>query len=75
MNERALTLSIAEDIVARLDRLARETGRSADQLTDESWKAGKIRHALARADAGEFATDQEMAEAFDPYRHAAEEAE
>jgi predicted transcriptional regulator len=35
----------------------------------------KIRHALAQADAGEFATDQEMAEAFDRYRYAAQEAE
>jgi RHH-type rel operon transcriptional repressor/antitoxin RelB len=84
MNERSLTLSIAEGIVAGLDRLARETGRAADQLAEEAlqryldyegWKVEKIRQALAQAEAGEFATDQEMAEAFDRYRYAAQEAE
>jgi RHH-type transcriptional regulator, rel operon repressor / antitoxin RelB len=84
MSERSLTLSVAEEIVAGLDRLAHETGRSADQLAEEalqryldyeSWKSEKIRNAIAQADAGEFATEEEMAEAFDRYRHAAQEAE
>jgi RHH-type rel operon transcriptional repressor/antitoxin RelB len=84
MGERSLTLTVAEEIVAGLDRLARETGRAADQLAEEalqryldyeSWKFEKIRKAIARADAGEFATEEEMAAAFDRYRYAAQEAE
>jgi RHH-type transcriptional regulator, rel operon repressor / antitoxin RelB len=84
MGERSLTLSVAEEIVAGLDRLARETGRPADQLAEEAlqryldyegWKIEKIRQAIVRADAGEFATDEEMAEAFDRYRYVAQEAE
>jgi len=84
MSERSLTLSVAEETAASLDRLARATGRSADQLAQEalqryldyeSWKADKIRHGIACGDAGEFATDEELAEAFDRYRHAAQDAE
>ena len=66
---------------ARLEALARETGRSSEQLAEEalqryveyeSWKADKIRDAVRRADAGEFASDEEMQAAFDRYRHAAD---
>ena len=35
-----------------------------------SWKADKIRHAMRRADAGDFATDEEMEAALDRYRAA-----
>ena len=38
----------------------------------ESWKADKIKDAVRRADAGDFATDEEMQAVFDRYRHAAD---
>lgn len=84
MSERSLTLDLTEQTAASLDRLSRATGRSAEQLVEEalqryldyeSWKADKIRHGIAAADAGEFATDEEIDEAFDRYRHAAQDAE
>jgi RHH-type transcriptional regulator, rel operon repressor / antitoxin RelB len=84
MTERFLTLSVAEETAAGLERLARATGRSADRLAEEalqryldfeSWKTDKITRAIACADAGEFATDEELDEAFDRYRHAAQDAE
>jgi predicted transcriptional regulator len=79
-----LTLSVAEEVAARLEQLAKATGRPAEQLaTDaleryldyQSWKAEKIRRGIACADAGDFATDAELDEAFDRYRHAAPEVE
>jgi RHH-type rel operon transcriptional repressor/antitoxin RelB len=79
VSARTLTLNVAEDTVAGLEKLARETGRSADQLAEEalarfidyeSWKSEKIRSAICQADAGDFATDDEMEEVFDRYRHA-----
>jgi RHH-type rel operon transcriptional repressor/antitoxin RelB len=84
MGDRSLTLNLAEETFAGLDRLSRETGRSPNQLVQEaltryidyeSWKLEKIRNAMRRADAGEFATDEEMGSAFDRYRHAAARSE
>ena len=81
MGDRALTLSVEDETLARLEALARETGRSSEQLAEEallryveyeSWKADKIRHAVRRADAGEFASDEEMQAVFDRYQHAAD---
>ncbi len=63
MGDRSLTLNVEDETFARLERLARETGRSSEQLAEEalrqygeyeSWKADKIRDAVQRADAGEF---------------------
>jgi predicted transcriptional regulator len=57
----------------------RETGRSSEELAEEallryveyeSWKAQKIRDAVGRADAGDFASDEEMQAVFDRYRPA-----
>jgi predicted transcriptional regulator len=79
MGERALTLNVEEETLARLEALARETGRSSAQLAGEalqryveyeSWKTSKIRDALRRADAGDFASDEEMQAVFERYRHA-----
>jgi RHH-type rel operon transcriptional repressor/antitoxin RelB len=79
VSARTLTLSVAEETVAGLEKLARETGRSADQLAQEalasfvdyeSWKSEKIRSAIRAADAGDFATDAEMDDVFDRYRGA-----
>lgn len=84
MGDRALTLNVEDETLARLEALARETGRSPAQLAEEalgryleyeSWKAAKIRDAVRRADAGDFASDEEMQAVFDRYRHAAETSE
>ena len=84
MGDRALTLTVEDETLARLEALARETGRSSEQLAEEAllqyveyegWKADKIRDALRRADAGEFASDEEMQAVFDRYRHAADASE
>jgi predicted transcriptional regulator len=77
MGDRALTLNVEDETLSRLDALARETGRSSEQLAEEavrqyveyeSWKAHKIRDAVRRADAGAFASDEEMEAVFDRYR-------
>jgi predicted transcriptional regulator len=81
MGDRALTLTVEDETLARLEALARETGRSSEQLAEEAllqyveyegWKADKIRDALRRADAGEFASDEGMQAVFDRYQHAAD---
>jgi predicted transcriptional regulator len=77
MGDRVLTLNVEDETLARLEALARETGRSSEQLAGEalkqyveyeSWKAHKIRDAVRRADAGDFATDEEMQAVFDRHR-------
>jgi predicted transcriptional regulator len=81
MGDRALTLNVEDETLARLEALARETGRSSVQLAAEalqryveyeSWKVEKIRAAMRRADAGDFASDEEMDAVFDRYRQAAD---
>jgi len=80
MGDRALTLNVEDKTLARLEELARETGRSSEQLAEEAlqryveyegWKADEIRDAMRRADAGEFASDEEMRAVFDRYRPSA----
>jgi RHH-type transcriptional regulator, rel operon repressor / antitoxin RelB len=77
MGDRSLTLTVEDETLARLETLARETGRSSQQLAEEalrqyveyeSWRADKIRSAARRADAGDFASDEEMEAVFDRYR-------
>lgn len=79
MGDRSLTLNVEDETMDRLDTLARETGRSSKQLAEqalrqyvdyESWKADKIKHAVRQADAGDFASDEEMEAVFDRYRSA-----
>ena len=81
MGDRALTLNVEDETLARLEALARESGRSSEQLAEEalqryvvyeSWKAQKVRDAVGRADAGDFASDEEMQAVFDRYQHAAD---
>ena len=80
MGDRALTLNVEDETLARLEALARETGRSSEQLAEEAlqryveyegWKADKIGAAMRRADAGEFASDEEMRAVFDRCRPSA----
>jgi RHH-type rel operon transcriptional repressor/antitoxin RelB len=77
VSARALTLNVAEETVAGLEKLAGESGRSANELAEEalahfvnyeSWKSEKVRSAIRTADAGDFATDDEMDEVLDRYR-------
>ena len=58
MGDRALTLNVEDEILARFEDLARVTGRSSEQLAKEalkqyveyeSWKADKIGDAVRRA--------------------------
>jgi predicted transcriptional regulator len=81
MGDRALTLNVEDETLARLEALARATGRPSEQLAEEallryveyeSWKAEKVKDAVRRADAGEFASDEEMQAVFDRYRQAAD---
>ncbi len=84
MSARTLTLKLAEETLASLEKLASETGRSPHQLAEEAlarfvdyetWKSEKIRSAMRRADAGDFATDDEMDEVFDRYRQVPDQVE
>ena len=77
--DRSLTLNVADETLPRLEALARESGRSSEQLAEdglrryvkcEGWKAQKIGDAVRRAGARHFATDEEMDAVFDRYRAA-----
>lgn len=83
MGDRSLRLDVADETFEGLERLARETGRSPAEVAREavqryveyeSWKAEKIERGLRAADAGEFASDEEMGTAFDRYRQAIDDA-
>ena len=65
-----MTIRLEDDIKDRLDRLAEATQRSRSFLAAEAvrayvenneWQVGEIRAALVEADAGDFATDEELA--------------
>ena len=65
-----VSLRIPSDLVQRLAMLAEATGRSRtfiavqamrDFVEREEWQIAGIQQALKEADAGEFATDEEMA--------------
>jgi RHH-type transcriptional regulator, rel operon repressor / antitoxin RelB len=80
MADRSLNVAVAEDVVAGLEELARETGRSPQQLANEAlrqyvsyerWKARKVKAAIARADMGDFASDAEIAAVFERYKDVA----
>jgi len=77
MGDRSLTLYVEDETLTGLETLAHETDRSFQHLKEEAvrqyveheiWRADKIRQAVGRADAGDFATDEEMEAAFDRYR-------
>lgn len=65
-----LTIRIEDEVKDRLDRLAESTQRSKSFLAAEAirqfvenneWQVAEIRAAIAEADAGDFATDNEVA--------------
>lgn len=65
-----LTIRIDPEVKDRLDRLAEATQRSKSFLAAEAirgfvdineWQISEVRAALKEADAGDFATDKEVA--------------
>lgn len=70
MDTAVLTLRVPVGIKEQLDRLADATHRSKSWLAGEAirqyldleaWQIGEIRKALAEAETGDFATDEEVA--------------
>jgi predicted transcriptional regulator len=71
-NERTVTITVRmpASVKDQLEELARVTGRQRtylaleairQYLAVEAWQVADIREAIARADAGEFATDEQVA--------------
>jgi RHH-type transcriptional regulator, rel operon repressor / antitoxin RelB len=65
-----MTVRLDDEVKDRLERLAESTHRSKSFLASEAirafvelneWQVGEIRAAIAEADAGDFATDKEVA--------------
>jgi predicted transcriptional regulator len=70
MDTTVLTFRVPVDVKRQLDALAESTQRSRSWLAGEAlkqyldleaWQIGEIRQALTEADAGDFATDDEVA--------------
>jgi predicted transcriptional regulator len=66
----AITIRISDDTAERLDQLARKLDRSQatmaeqaieDFIVREEWQIAEIEAGLAEADAGDFATAEEVA--------------
>lgn len=69
MDTATLTLRVPVEVRDRLDKLADATHRSKSYLAGEairqyldleSWQVGEIQQALKEADAGDFASDDEV---------------
>jgi len=65
-----MTIRLDEEVRDRLDRLADSTQRSRSYLAaeairqyvaDNEWQVAETRQALREADAGDFASDEEVA--------------
>lgn len=70
METAILTLRVPVEVKQQLDKLADATHRSKSWLAGEAiqryldleaWQIGEITQALTEADAGDFATDDELA--------------
>lgn len=70
MMSTTMTIRLEDDIKERLDQLAGATQRSKSYLAAEAvrayvenneWQIGEIEAALQEADAGDFASDRELA--------------
>ena len=70
MDTAVLTLRVPAELKKRLDKLAAATHRSKSWLAGEAirqyvdleaWQISEIRHAIAEADAGDFASERELA--------------
>ncbi|MDP2832838.1 MAG: CopG family ribbon-helix-helix protein [Pseudomonadota bacterium] len=71
-----LTVRVPDDMKYQMDSLAEATGRTRSWIAaeairqyvdSESWQIGEIRKALAEADAGEFASEEEMERVFNKW--------
>lgn len=65
-----LTVRVADEVKDQMDSLAEATGRTRSWIASEAikqyldlegWQIGELRKALAEADAGDFASDAEVA--------------
>lgn len=65
-----MSLRVPDELAARLAALAGETGRTKTYVAlqalqrfvdQEAWQVAEIQQGLREADAGDFATDEEMA--------------
>ncbi len=77
MPDSSVTLNLSDEDRERLARLAAETGRSEGTIAAEalhayldvqSWQLQEIRKGLAEADAGDFASPEEVEAMFRKYR-------
>jgi predicted transcriptional regulator len=71
-----MTVRLEDEVKDRLERLADSTQRSKSFLAAEAirqyvdtneWQIAEIQQALAEADAGDFASDDEVAAVFDKW--------
>ena len=69
MSQQTLSLRVPRTIVEQLGLLADATGKSRnfiavqamrDFIEREAWQVAEIQQAIKEADAGDFATDEEM---------------
>lgn len=76
MDTAILTLRVPVEVKQRLDQLAEVTHRSKSWLAGaalhqylelESWQIDEIRAGLSEADAGDFASDEEVAATISKY--------
>ena len=81
MGERTTTLTVElpVEVKERLDALAETTSSSTSRLATDAiqlfvdlqeWQVEEIREGLREADAGEFASDEEVAAVFAKWTHA-----
>lgn len=72
-----LTLRMPEEMREKLDRLAAATARSRSRLAIEAlssylalqeWQIGEIQKGLEEAEAGEFASEEEVLRVFGKWR-------
>lgn len=77
MPDHFVTLELSDQDGERLARLAADTGRSASTIAAEAlhayldvqaWQAEEIRKGLAEADAGDFASPEDVEAMFRKYR-------
>ncbi len=68
-----VTVELPIEVKQRLEELARTISRSEDRLAADAicsyldlqdWQIGEIEKGIAEADAGEFASDEEVASTF-----------
>jgi len=74
--EKNLNVRITTEVHEQLERLTKATGRSKSYLAMEAlqsylaaqaWQISDIQEAIAEADNGDFASDQEVADTFAKY--------